>query len=80
VHEADAGDVGFDYVDFLQRSHNQQLQIQAAKQFETVARRFVGAAAECLVNNDEAEGAGPRCVAVEAELVSQTRSQKLIPR
>ena len=41
VHKADAGDIGFDDVDFLQRRDDEQLQIELLEQAQAVLRRFV---------------------------------------
>ena len=58
MHEADPGDIGIDDVDFLQRRHDEDLKIEALKQLEPIGRRLVRAAAEGLVDDDEAKGAG----------------------
>ena len=57
MHEADARHIGLDDVDLLKRRHDEELKPQALEQLEGVARRLVGAAAEGLVDHDEAEGA-----------------------
>ena len=51
-----AGDVGFDDVDGVQRRYDRQLQVHAPEQLEAVARRFIGAAAESLAVDHAPEG------------------------
>jgi hypothetical protein len=54
MHEADAGNEGFDDVDLLQRRDDQELQVELGEQSQAVLRRLVRAA---LVDDDEAERA-----------------------
>ena len=46
MHEADAGNEGFDDVDLLQRRDDQELQVELGKQSQAVLRRLVRAAPE----------------------------------
>ncbi len=46
MHEADAGNEGFDDVDLLQRSDDQELQVELGEQSQAVLRRLVRAALE----------------------------------
>ena len=55
MHEPQPGDIRLDDVDFLQRRDDQQLQVHAAKQFQSIARRLIRAAAERFVDDNEAE-------------------------
>src|SRR5262245_61529332 len=75
VHEADGGDVGLDDVDLLQRRDNQELQAHLLEQLEAEARRLVGAAPECLVDDHEMEGARARCSGIDAELIGEAGGQ-----
>ncbi len=76
VHEADAGHEGLDDVDLLQRRDDQQLQVELLEQAQAVLGRFVRAAAEGLVDDDEAERARARRAPFQAELVGQARRQE----
>src|SRR5215475_3779603 len=55
MHKSYGGDEGFDDVDFLQRSDDEQLQIKPPEQLQPVTRRFIRAAPERLVYQHEAE-------------------------
>jgi hypothetical protein len=71
MHEADAGDEGLDDVDLLQRRDDQQLQVELREEAQAVLGRFVRAAAESFVDDDEAERARAHGAPFEAELVGQ---------
>ena len=55
VLEADVGHKGFDDVNFLQRRHDQQLQIDLLEKPQPIFGGLIRAAAEGLVDDDEAE-------------------------
>ena len=75
MHEADAGHEGLDDVDLLQWRDDQQLQIELLEQAQTVLGRFVRAAAEGLIDDDEAERARARRAPLQPELVGQAGGQ-----
>jgi len=75
VHEADTGDVGFNDMDLLQRRHNQQLQIEALKQFQAITRRLVGAASKCFIDHHEAKRAGAGLAPLQSKLIGEAGSQ-----
>src|SRR5690606_24093043 len=64
-----------DHVDLLQRRHDQELKVQLLEEIEAVARRFVRAAAEGLVDRDEPERARALRAPFEAELISEARGE-----
>ena len=69
MHEADAGNEGFDDVDLLQRRDDQELQVELGEQSQAVLRRLVRAAPEGFVDDDEAERARAHGAPLETELV-----------
>src|SRR6266850_1599066 len=55
VDETDTRDKGFDDMNLLKRCDDEQLQVELLKQVQSILRRFVGAATECLVDHNESE-------------------------
>ena len=72
MNEADAGDIRFDDVNFLQRRDDKQLQIELGKELQAVLCRFIRTPAKGLVNDHEAEGARAHCAPLESKLIGET--------
>src|SRR5258708_37712297 len=80
MHEAYAGNIRLDDVDFLQRSDNQKLKIEALEQFEAIAGGLIGAAPERLIYDHETEATSACRARLKSKLVGEAGGENCISK